>query len=578
MSVNLNRLLKKLKEKKCDFYLISTFDEFLNEYTPNRNMRLKYITNFSGSNGLALISESKKFFFTDGRYLLQAEKEIDKDFEIVDIGLIDFFTFLKKKIQKKQLLVDFRIFSISFIKKLIKISNINSLKIRNDKENIIDEIWDNRPEIIYKKFFFIKQTMSGESTKDKKKKIITDKKDHIFIITSPESVCWLLNIRGYDLPYTPIVFSRAIVSKSKIKFFVDIEKVPKKGIKGDEVKIYKSEYFEKEILKLSKKNKIFMDDMTSYYFYDLMISNGFKPTMITDPCKIKKSQKNYVEIQHAKGAHVWDGVCLVKYFYWLENQKFSSKLTEYNVAKKLEEFRKENKNFFSLSFPTISATGANASIIHYIPSKVSKKLAKGHLYLCDSGGQYFGATTDVTRTIYLGKKKPKKELISNYTKVLIGHINLAMVKFPVGTKGNQIDSVARYHLWQSGLDYNHGTGHGVGSFLGVHEGPQSIAKRFNNHALKEGMILSNEPGYYKKKNYGIRIENLLLVKRSKYNDFLEFENLTLFPYEKNLINVNFLTKSQRAWVDSYHSEIYQKLSKFLPRDIREWLLKKTEKI
>ena len=231
--------------------------------------------------------------------------------------------------------------------------------------------------------------------------------------------------------------------------------------------------------------------------------------------------------------------------------------------------------FFSLSFPTISATGANASIIHYKPNRKSSVLKKGDLYLCDSGGQYYGGTTDITRTIYLGDEPPEAlKLI--YTKVLLGHLNISMLKFPAGTRGYQLDSIARFNLWNDGLDYNHGTGHGVGSFLGVHEGPQSISKNATNVSLKPGMIISNEPGFYKNKSFGIRIENLVLVKKSSFNNYFEFETLSLFPYELKLISFNLLNSSQKDWIQQYHNQVYAKVSNLLDKKHSEWLKKKIE--
>ena len=395
------------------------------------------------------------------------------------------------------------------------------------------------------------------------------------IINSSESTCWLLNVRGFDLPFTPIVLSRMIISKSDVKVFVDEEKIPDE-VNEFKFKIYDSSMFEKEILKLPKKSNILLDEISPYYFLEIMLSNGFKPTIEKDPCELLRSQKNITEIKNAREAHMLDALSLVKYFFWLENLKKKSSHTELSASEKLESLRRESKKFFSASFQTISASGSSGSIIHYNPAVKPKKLYKGELYLCDSGGQYYGGTTDVTRTLMLGNKTKKNEYISNYTSVLKGHINLSLIKFPVGTKGNQLDSIARFYLWQKGLDYNHGTGHGVGSFLGVHEGPQSISKRNSLFELKEGMIVSNEPGFYKNEEYGIRIENLLLVKKSKFSGFLEFETLTLCPYEKDLIDCKDLANFQISWLNDYHSKVYKKLSKYLSKDIREWLYRKTE--
>ena len=384
-----------------------------------------------------------------------------------------------------------------------------------------------------------------------------------------------MNLRGFDLEHTPIVLCRAIVTKTTIKLFTDLNKFPcKEKVKGVQMLCFGE--FESEILKLPKNKKLALDSSSSYFYYQLMKSAGLKLDLIEDPCISVRCKKNEVEIKHSIKYHILDGVSLVKFFYWLEKTKFSSNLDEVNVSRKLEDFRKQNKNYFSSSFPTISAFGKNASVIHYNPIQNNKRIISGQLFLCDSGAQYLGATTDVTRTIFIGGSKPKKEYILNYTRVLKGHINLAMIKFPRGTRGHQIDSLARYSLWQNGLDYSHGTGHGVGSFLGVHEGPQSISKNFNKSELKEGMVLSNEPGYYKSDSYGIRIENLLLIIPSRYKGFFEFKNLTLYPYEKNLIDLDLLTDIQKKWINRYHSDVYNKLKKYLKQNEKSWLFKKTQ--
>ena len=575
---NFDKLIKKLCLTKNDFYLISSSDEYLLEYVPEHNKKLKWLTNFTGSNGLAMISLDKKYFFTDGRYIEQARNQLHKSFEIIDNTEIDFLNFVKIKIYNKSILLNFRTFEINFVKKLNKLSISNSLKIINEKENIIDKIWKNRPQEIKKSFFLIEKKISGQDMLSKINLIFTKSKHSTIIITSPDSICWLMNIRGYDLPDTPIVFSKIILSKSILKFFVDKEKLPKRQMTLKNVKIFSIFEFDEELKKISKKSKILLDSSSSYFYYDLMISSGLKPEVLEDPCKVLKSQKNKIEIKNIKKAHIWDAVSLVKFYNWLNKQKFDSNLNESNVARKLEQIRRENKNYFSPSFPTISAVGSNGSIIHYNPEQNNKKLKSGQLFLCDSGAQYVGATTDITRTIFLGNKKPKKEYISNYTKVLIGHINIARCKFPNRTKGYQIDSIARYKLWQSGLDYTHGTGHGVGAFLSVHEGPQSISKRANNIELNKGMILSNEPGYYKKNKYGIRIENLLLIIDSKFKKFLEFETITLFPYETDLIDLKLLSRDEKLWINNYHNMVYMKLYKFLNKEERNWLFKKTKQI
>ncbi len=428
-----------------------------------------------------------------------------------------------------------------------------------------------------KKIFFLKKKIYGLNTKKKVKKIYENHKYDYFILSSPDSICWLLNIRGYDLNETPITFSRMILSKKKIELFVDLEKIPKINATNN-ILYYDINRFSDHIINIPKKSSILLDNNTSYYYYNFMKEKGFSLIVSEDPCKLLKSIKNSIEIKNTLLAHRFDGIALTKFFFWLDGVKLTPIINELSVSKKFQEIRGQCPNYFSQSFETISAVGSNGSIIHYNPNSNNKRLTQGELYLCDSGAQYYEGTTDVTRTIHLGNKKPKKEFIENYTRVLMGHIDLAKMIFPLGTTGSQLDSIARYYLWKNGLDYEHGTGHGVGSFLGVHEGPQSISKNLSNVKLEEGMILSNEPGLYKKKKYGIRIENLILVVKSKYKGFLEFKTLTLFPYERELIKIDLLNNEQKAWVNQYHKHVYKEISPSLPKKQQKWLLNKTRTI
>ena len=555
---------KEFLKTNFDYYLVNTSDEFLNEYALTSSMKLKWLTNFTGSNGMALVGKKRNYFFTDGRYTLQAKKEIDSSFKILEIPKTDFFNFARNNLVGKKILLDFRTFNYKFLQHLIKIICNKNQGIVHDSKDLIYSLWIDRPLTKTKSIFKLNNKFVGYSVKKKHRALFLNIKSKFIIISSPDSICWLLNIRGYDLENSPLVMSRLIATKQKLYVFLDSKKAPEKLIKHDSsICFISSTKFDGYLKKINKKDTIYLDSNISYYYYNLLKNRKNKLTVGEDPCKIMKASKNSSEIKYSKNAHLKDGISLTKYFYWLEKQEYDKKFNEFFVAKKLEDLRRENNGFFSLSFPTISAVGGNGSIIHYKPSeKDCDRLKKGQLYLCDSGGQYYGGTTDVTRTVYLGKK-PKKEFIKMYTLVLIGHLNVSMIKFPIGTKGYQIDSLARCPLWANGIDFNHGTGHGVGSFLNVHEGPQSISKTYSNVELKEGMIISNEPGFYKNGKYGIRIENLVLVKKSKTKNFLEFETLTMFPYEKNLINQEMLNAKQKQWINNYHEAIYKNLSAYL---------------
>ena len=571
----IKNLVSITEEKGADYYLLSTSDEFLNEYVPEHNMRLKWLTNFSGSNGVALISKKRNFFFTDGRYILQAQKELKKNFEILDLSKINVVNFIKNNLKKKKLLVDTRTFSKTFILDLISVSKKSEVTIIHDNKNSIDLIWRDRPASQNKPIFFLDKKFSGCSSLEKIKKIKKIISSRTLIITSPESVCWLLNIRGYDLPNTPLVLSRLIINNKNIIFYLDLRKVPHDFKLKKKMIVKDINLFDKDISKFSNR-EVFVEREIPYFFFKTL-SKKNRVKVVNDICNELKSVKNIIEINNSRKAHLYDGIALVKFFYWLE-KNLDKNISEFEASKKLELFRRENKGFFSLSFPTISATGANGSIIHYNPKSKSKILKKSQLYLCDSGAQYMGATTDITRTIYLGDAQAPQKIKDIYTLVLLGHLNLSILKFPKGTKGFQIDSIARFELWKRGFDYNHGTGHGVGSFLGVHEGPQSISKSPINVALKPGMIISNEPGFYENKKYGIRIENLVLVKKSSLKNFYDFETLSLFPYEKDLINKNLLNVDQLNWINNYHQLVFKKLSPYLENEHKTWLLSKTKKI
>lgn len=502
-----------------------------------------------------------------------------KNFEIFDISLVDFNDYLKDNFKKKKILLDTNLFKKDFLDRVIfNLKSVNSF-ITHDKEQIIDKLWINRPEENKQKIFLLSQKLSGCSTKKKIKQILKIYRNMDFvIISSPESVCWLMNIRGNDLEHTPIVMSRIILSKNKVKIFIDKSKIEKNLYSSQKnFSFYDMRLFENHLEKIPKFSNVYVDQEISYFHFKLLNKKFRKLKIGIDHCKLLKSEKNSTEIKLAKKNHEFDAISLINFFYWLDNLDFKKKINEYEASKKLEFFRKKNKDFFSLSFPTISAVGSNGSIIHYEPNKKSKNMTLNNLYLCDSGGQYHGATTDVTRTVFLGKN-PNKTVKSLYTLVLLGHLNVSMLKFPNGTRGDQIDSIARYPLWMKGLDYNHGTGHGVGSFLGVHEGPYNISKKFNKFPLKPGMIFSNEPGLYKNGKYGIRIENLILVVKSKISGFLEFETLTLYPYEINLIDKTMLTKLQIKWINDYHAKIFKKLSSQIDKKTKLWLKAKTKKI
>ena len=556
----IKHLRNKFNQFNIDGYIVPKNDEFFSEYAAID--RLKIISNFSGSAGLAVVLRKNNYLFVDGRYTIQAQQQSSKQFKIIEIH-----KFLPYKIIKNLTLG----FDPSlFTRKQLNIYFGNSLILKQINKNLIDEIYKEKlPKT--KIFFSLNNSIAGETFKSKLNKIRNllklNKADYLFV-SAPENVAWVLNIRGSDNPNSPIPNCRLIIGKDESLFLItQKEKVSKiiKDKKLSKKQIINPNKF-KNLIKGLKGNKFIIDPLSCSVINENIIKSKFHIININDPCYELKSIKNSSEIKHMINAHVEDGVALTKFIYWIKNIN-KKKITEIDSQNKLEKFRKLNKNYLFPSFNTIAGTGSNGAIVHYRASKKSNKtIKKSDIFLCDSGGQYKFGTTDVTRTICFSKQKNSIKNI--FTKVLKGHIAVATTNLKKFNIGKKVDARARHFLKKDGLDYAHGTGHGVGFFSNVHEGPQSITK-INTVKLKKGMIVSNEPGYYKKGHYGIRIENLVYIKKIRKK--LNFENLTLVPIEKDLINFNLLTNKEKNYLFQYHLNVYSKISKFLNNKERKWL-------
>ena len=556
----IKKLRNKFKKHNIDGYVIPKNDDYFTEYS--KINRLKIISNFSGSAGIAVILKNKNYLFTDGRYTIQSQLESGKNFKIYG-----FEKLLNCNLFKNLTLgIDPKLFTHNQIKKYFLKNN----KIKPINKNLVDEIKKQKNNLDIP-FFSLNKNIVGESVNSKINKISKylkkNKSDYIFI-SAPENVAWILNIRGNDIPNSPIPNSRLIISKTKKIFLISKFNKCKKIIKDKVIK--KNQFldideFPKKILKLKGKNFI-VDNKSCSIFYENLIKLKFKIVNRQDPTYLLKAIKNNTEINNMINAHILDGIALTKFIYWIK--KINKKnITEVEAAKKLEKFRKMNKNFLYPSFDTIAGSGKNGAIVHYRATENNcRNINKKDIFLCDSGGQYKYGTTDVTRTICFSNQSQNIKNI--FTKVLKGHIAVATTDINKDNIGKKIDNRARKFLKESNLDYAHGTGHGVGFFLNVHEGPQSISK-INKVKIKQGMILSNEPGYYKKNNYGIRIENLVYV--NKKNKSLFFENLTMVPIEKDLINYDLLTPSEKNYLFRYHLNVYSKISKYLKKDEKKWL-------
>ncbi len=557
---NLNKLKKALIKKNIDAYLVPKNDFFFNEFIKTGNDRLRYVSNFTGSAGTALILHKKNYLFVDGRYTLQAKQESGHLFNIIDISKINILSFLKKNYTNIKIGFDPNLFRFQAIKNILK-EKINLVSI---EKNLIEQIWKDKKKEVFKIAFILESQYCGISHIKKIKKLrdlLDINKKNSFFISSNENVCWLLNIRGEDSIYSPLLNAFALIQQNKITVFCNLKKVSNKLIKSFKKDVQFSDI--KSLKEKLIKTKIFSVKIdpatTSYGLIKFLQSSKIKCKFIQDPIFHLKSKKNKIEIQNLKIAHMFDGVALVKLFFWINQFKNKKKINEISCQKQLENFRKENSFYLGPSFPPISGFNKNGAIIHYNATNKTNQLLTGNgIYLLDTGGQYLWGTTDVTRTISLGKPSLYKKNI--YTRILKGHLALRNFELKNNTTGAQLDQAARKYLKQIGLDYPHSTGHGVGYCLNVHENPPSISKK-SKDKFAVGQVVSNEPGYYLERQFGMRIENLVYVNKIKKK--LLFKDLTLVPYDKNLINKNLLSRLEIKYLNNYHKEVFEKLNSFL---------------
>ena len=565
IKTRLEKLKKLINLYSLDGYIIPKNDSYFSEFSlPDR---LKTISNFTGSAGEAIILKNENFLFVDGRYTLQAELESGKYYKICEIPKFSKKKILDKYKKKLKLGYDPQLFTSFLLKKKFD----KYFKLISIKDNLIDRMHKVTKRNLVTPFYNLSSKITGESVKSKITRIVRrlkeNKIDNIFI-SAPENVAWLLNLRGGDNPNAPIPNCKIFLTKErKIYFF----SCPKKIFKMKTISGYKKINFHiyQDFLKVVQnlKGKNFcIDKNTCSISNEKDIRLFFKIKSTTDPCYEIKSCKNKLEIKNMINAHIEDGAALTKFLYWIKkiNKK---KISEFYAQNKLEKFRKKSKNYLYPSFNTIAGSGDNGAIIHYRATKKKTKIiSKKDIFLCDSGGQYKYGTTDVTRTICFSK--PDKKIKDIFTKVLRGHIAVACTNINTHKTGKSIDIRARKYLKEGNLDYAHGTGHGVGFFLNVHEGPQAISKH-NKVKISEGMILSNEPGYYKKGKFGIRIENLLYVKKKKNNLF--FKNLTLAPIDHDLIDFKKLNSYEKDYLLKYNILVYSKISPYLNKKEKKWL-------
>jgi len=572
-----------LKLKSLDAFIQPRRDMFGGEEVPDYDERLKFLSGFTGSAGMAIVTIDKAVIFIDGRYTLQAKFELDENWKILSMSETSMIKWLEENLYNKQ-----RIGYDPWLMRANEILNFKEKLIckgiifEAQDINLIDLIWIDRPPIRQggsikwpNKFFGLESEKKILSLTQKMKTKDID----AIIITQPNQLSWLLNIRGNDLACTPLFLGFGLLTvDGKLKIF---SRSNKKTLNNG-----KREFVNHSYKKLVSYIPNFKNKKISVnpYFCPSIIYESMKNNNIVIEDKFLYLQsmstiKSSVEIAFIKNCHKRDGAALVKFLHWLEHNIHLQNISEYDASIKLKEFRSKDKNFISESFHTIAASGSNGAIVHYRPLKGKSKIINTkNIFLVDSGGQYFDGTTDITRTISFSEQP--QSIKNFYTFVLKSHISLAKLIFHNETRGNELDAIARSVLWEQGLDYNHGTGHGVGYCLGVHEFPPIISRR-KSEPLQKGQLLSNEPGYYVPKKFGIRLENLMIVEKVnliKLNNFLKFKTVSLCHFEMNLININLLNKDEIIWVNDYHDEVYRNLKEFLTNEEKKWLKSKTTKI
>jgi Xaa-Pro aminopeptidase len=594
MKNKIDSIRKLMKDSGVDAYLVPSSDPHQSEYVPEFWQRRKFIGGFTGSAGDVVITQKKAGLWTDSRYFLQAEQELDKKiFSLFKMGMPDvpnLDDWLIKELKKGEFLgIDPQVVSRKYFLELKKKLEEKGIGLKCIEKNLVDAVWDERPEEPKGKIEIHDEKYSGESTASKLKRLrekMAETDTDALVATMLDSIAWLFNIRGSDVKYNPVAISYSIITADKAYLFVNQSHMSDAAIQAlkNTTEILDYEDFGSELQNIAKKGlHVWLDEgSVSQWIVDILEKGAalfYRPS----PVKLFKALKNKTEIAGFKNAHIRDGAAMVKFLCWLEKTMENTEITEVSAAEKVAEFRAQNDLFKGMSFETISSYGAHGAVVHYAPSSETDIPLKSEgIYLIDSGGQYLDGTTDITRTVTLGT--PTEEQKDRFTRVLKGLIDLLITSFPQGTVGKQLDTIARMPLWKKGINYGHGTGHGIGTFLNVHEGPQAISYyRCIGVALEPGMITTIEPGYYKEDEFGLRVENVAVVVKDEERSsgeftFFKFENLTLCPIDLRLVKKELLTPEEIDWLNSYHKKIYKTLSPLLDKHEAEWLKQATTEI
>ncbi len=575
---------KAMADQGLDGFLVPHEDEHQNEYLPEANDRLAWATGFTGSAGAAVILKDKAAVFVDGRYTLQVRDQVDQTlFEVRDLVDGGVPAYLESAIGRGQTIgFDPRLHSPESLEKLKTAAAKAGAELKAVAANPLDQAWGaGRPAQPKAPVVPHPLEFAGEDSASKRARIgkaVAEAGAEAAVITSPASIAWLFNIRGGDVIRSPLPLAQAVLgADGTARLFLDPDKVTQElpAWLGNQVRLETPDDLPAALKELKGQKVLIDPSQSSAWYSDALGEAGANVVRTIDPCALPKACKNKAEIQGAQRAHRRDGVALTRFLYWLATEAQDSLPDEMQIVTRLESLREATGALKDLSFDTIAGAGPNGAIVHYRPTRrLMRRTEPGSLLLVDSGAQYQDGTTDVTRTVAMGE--PTSEMRQRYTLVLQGHLALGRVRFPAGTTGSALDALARAPLWAAGLDYDHGTGHGVGSYLGVHEGPQRIAKTPSTVALRPGMIVSNEPGFYKEGAYGIRIENLQFVTEPEEVDggerpMLGFEFLTLAPYERRLIDEAMLSDVEREQINAYHARVLAEVGVELDGDVRAWL-------
>jgi Xaa-Pro aminopeptidase len=584
----LSALRDKISALGLDGFVVPHSDAHQNEFLPPNAERLAWLTGFAGSAGTAVVMADRAALFVDGRYTLQARDQVDGD-------LYEFHHFVEAPVTEwladalsdgKRLGIDPWLHTQASVERLRRSLDAVGAELVFVETNPVDAVWDDQPPPPCAPAIPHDDQFAGRSSAYKRTslgKAMAQEGLDAAVLTQPDSIAWLLNVRGGDVDHTPLVLSFAILdADGTVDWFVAPEKRSDALTThlGDGVDMHDPTAFAAALDNLEGKRVLAAPDSAAAWIFDRLHQAGVVVLRGSDPVTLSKAIKNETELAGTRVAHLRDGAALSRFLHWLSETGPSGEVDEMSAAAKLAGFRESGEHFRGLSFGTISGAGPNGAIVHYrVTAETNRALAPGEIYLVDSGAQYLDGTTDVTRTVAVGT--PSDEMRDRFTRVLKGHIAIATARFPTGTGGAQLDSLARRALWQAGLDFDHGTGHGVGSYLGVHEGPQRIAKTGSSIPLQPGMIVSNEPGFYKEGAFGIRIENLVAVMAADEiaggdRPMLGFETLTLAPIDRSLIDTDLLSADERAWIDAYHARVAAVIGPLLDGAARDWLIEVTE--